>query len=80
MTCKGGVHAPTGSMANELGDDGITVNSIAPTVVMTEGYAERMPTGGPTASDMMPTSCRSRRSSRQPGLVLAGTVSGPRRW
>jgi NAD(P)-dependent dehydrogenase (short-subunit alcohol dehydrogenase family) len=53
MTSKGTVHALTRALANELGDKGITVNSIAPTVVMTPGFVQRLPDGGPSPDDMM---------------------------
>jgi NAD(P)-dependent dehydrogenase (short-subunit alcohol dehydrogenase family) len=54
VTSKGSVHALTRALANELGDRGITVNSIAPTVVRTEGFVERLP-GGELAADEMIT-------------------------
>lgn len=53
ISSKGAVHGVVKALANELGDRGITVNAIAPTVVKTEGFAERLPTGGPSADDMM---------------------------
>jgi NAD(P)-dependent dehydrogenase (short-subunit alcohol dehydrogenase family) len=53
ISSKGAVHAVTKALANELGDKGITVNSIAPTVVKTEGFVERLPSAGPSADEMM---------------------------
>jgi NAD(P)-dependent dehydrogenase (short-subunit alcohol dehydrogenase family) len=53
ISSKGAVHGVVKALANELGDRGITVNAIAPTVVKTEGFAERLPAGGPSADDMM---------------------------
>jgi NAD(P)-dependent dehydrogenase (short-subunit alcohol dehydrogenase family) len=41
MTSKGAVHALTRALANELGDSGVTVNSIAPSMVATEGVLDR---------------------------------------
>jgi NAD(P)-dependent dehydrogenase (short-subunit alcohol dehydrogenase family) len=49
----GHVQAATNSLANELGDNGITVNSLAPTVVLTEGSADRLPQGRPSPEEMM---------------------------
>lgn len=53
ISSKGSVHAVTKALANELGDRGITANSIAPTVVKTEGFAQRLPARGPSADEMM---------------------------
>lgn len=53
ISSKGAVHGVIKALANELGDKGITVNAIAPTVVKTEGFAERLPEAGPSADQMM---------------------------
>lgn len=41
MTSKGAVHAMTRALANELGDAGVTVNAIAPSIIGTEGNHSR---------------------------------------
>lgn len=53
MTSKGSVHALTRALANELGEDGVTVNAIAPSVVPTEGFTGRDRTAGPTAEEIV---------------------------
>jgi NAD(P)-dependent dehydrogenase (short-subunit alcohol dehydrogenase family) len=53
ITSKAAVHGLVKALANELGGQGITVNAIAPTVVKTPGFADRLPKGGATADDMM---------------------------
>ena len=50
LTSKGSIHALTRALANDLGEMGITVNAIAPTVVKTEGLVDRVP-GGESAAD-----------------------------
>jgi NAD(P)-dependent dehydrogenase (short-subunit alcohol dehydrogenase family) len=53
ISSKGSVHGVTRALANELGDKGITVNAIAPSVVKTEGFAERLPSKGPSADEII---------------------------
>lgn len=53
IASKAAVHGVVKALANELGDKGITVNAIAPTVVKTEGFVERLPKDGPSADEMM---------------------------
>ena len=53
IASKGSVHGVTKALANELGDAGITGNAIAPTVVKTEGFVERLPDGGPSADQLI---------------------------
>lgn len=53
VTSKGSVHALVRALANDLGDSGITVNAVAPTIVKTEGLVARTPVGGPPVDEIM---------------------------
>ena len=53
ITSKAAIHGLVKALANDLGERGITVNAIAPTVVRTPGFADRLPGGAPTADQMM---------------------------
>jgi NAD(P)-dependent dehydrogenase (short-subunit alcohol dehydrogenase family) len=53
ITSKGSIHALVRALANDLGEMGITVNAIAPTVVKTEGLVARIPAGGPPVEELI---------------------------
>ena len=53
ITSKGSIHALVRALANDLGETGITVNAIAPTIVKTEGLVARTPAGGPSVDEIM---------------------------
>lgn len=53
VTSKGSIHALVRALANDLGETGITVNAIAPTVVKTEGLVARTPPNGPSVDEIM---------------------------
>jgi NAD(P)-dependent dehydrogenase (short-subunit alcohol dehydrogenase family) len=53
VTSKGSIHAFVRALANDLGEMGITVNAIAPTIVKTEGLVARTPAGGPTVDEIV---------------------------
>lgn len=76
LTSKGSVHALTRALANELADRGITVNSIAPTMMKTEGVLERMPPNGPTADEVV-SRIASQQTIQRPSVPgdLVGTLS-----
>jgi enoyl-[acyl-carrier-protein] reductase (NADH) len=46
-------HALVRALANDLGETGITVNAVAPTIVKTEGLIARTPTQGPSVDEIM---------------------------
>lgn len=52
MSSKGSVHAVTRALANELVGTPITVNSIAPTVVKTQGFMEHIRPDGPSPEEV----------------------------
>jgi NAD(P)-dependent dehydrogenase (short-subunit alcohol dehydrogenase family) len=53
VTSKGSIHALVRALANDLGETGITVNAIAPTIVKTEGLVARTPPGGPSVDEII---------------------------
>ena len=53
VTSKGSIHALVRALANDLGEMGITVNAIAPSVVKTEGLVARTPASGPPVDELM---------------------------
>ena len=53
VTSKGSIHALVRALANDLGETGITVNAIAPTIVKTEGLVARTPADGPPVDEIM---------------------------
>ncbi len=53
ITSKGSIHALVRALANDLGESGITVNAIAPTIIKTEGLIARTPAGGPSIDEIM---------------------------
>ena len=76
MTSKGSVHGLTRALANELADTGITVNSIAPTMIKTEGLLARTPSDGPTADEIVQR-IASQQTIQRPSVPedLVGTLS-----
>ena len=53
VTSKGSIHSLIRALANDLGDTGITVNAVAPSVVKTEGLAARTPADSPPVDEIM---------------------------